>query len=450
MINKNISVWRGDQNPPTEYHLWLKEGKLFAKINADWEQISGEDIPLASNTVDGLMSAADKVKVDNYPEQFVLDLGILNSQLEGEIIAAKSEVAGNRNISFIRFKVQGHDKLKTILIMQWPNGINETAQIMCVDKAQWRRNVTGATGVEGAPTNAYPWERTAPHSIDYDGQRRIIQLKDYENQTVSQEVELPLASDTVDGLLAASDFTSLKDNTTKIQSIWKGNPALVSPSIFFSWNILNQNGTRVESSSSYNITYEKGYKANFTGGWRWVQTEGKKNPTRTDGSWGTVLLASNTDSAPLSIKNITTNTTISQNLYAPKLGLMVSGSNVTPASGEDKTTTSASITFKDRLYYGVVSSSTPTESDIKQLINELVSSRTKTISNITANQYYCYAYPQSLGALTKITQDGATPVLGAFTQKTLTITNAAGLSVALYVYVSNNPGAFTNNELKFE
>lgn len=305
MINKNISVWRGDQNPPTEYHLWLNsEGKLLAKINEQWEQISGEDIPLAS--------------------------------------------------------------------------------------------------------------------------------------------------DTVDGLLAASDFTSLKDNTTKIQSIWEGNPALVSPSLHFSWNILNQNGTRVESSSLYNITYEKGYKANFTGGWKWIQAEGKKNPTRTDGSWGTILPSSNNESGPLSIKNITTNTTISQNLYAPKLGLMVSGSSVAPASGEDKTTVSASVTFKDRLYYGVVSSSTPNEAAIKALTNELVSSRTKTISNITTNQYYCYAYPQSLGALTKITQDGATPVLGAFTQKTLTITNAAGLSVALYVYVSNNPGAFTNNELKFE
>ena len=66
MINKNISVWRGDQNPPTEYHLWLNsEGKLLAKINEQWEQISGDDIPLASDTVDGLMSAADKAKLDS-------------------------------------------------------------------------------------------------------------------------------------------------------------------------------------------------------------------------------------------------------------------------------------------------------------------------------------------------------------------------------------------------
>ena len=305
MINKNISVWRGDQTPPTQYHIWLNsEGKLLAKIEDEWKQISGEEIPLAS--------------ADN------------------------------------------------------------------------------------------------------------------------------------NGLLASSDFTSLKDNTAKIQSIWEGNPALVTPTISGTWTITNQNNTQITTSTNANITYEKGYKAKFEGTWKWVSASRKKNPSRTDGTWGTTLPTSNTNSTKQTSSNITSTTTFTQNIYAPKLGLMVSGSNVTPASGEDKTTVSASVTFKDRLYYGVVSSSTPTESDIKTLTNELVSSRAKTISNITADQYYCYAYPQSLGTLTKITQDGATPVLGAFTQKTLTITNAAGLSVALYVYVSNNPGAFTNNELKFE
>lgn len=150
-----------------------------------------------------------EAKVGNYPEQFVLDLGTLNSQSEGERVAARSEVAGNRNISFIRFQVQGVSELKTTLIMQWPNGINETAQIMCVDKAQWRRNVTGATGVVGAPTRAYNWERTAPHSIVYDEQRRIIQLKDYQRETVSQGVELPLAMSSKPGLMSSADKTKL-------------------------------------------------------------------------------------------------------------------------------------------------------------------------------------------------------------------------------------------------
>lgn len=167
----------------------------------------------------GVMTAADKTKVGNYPEQFVLDLGILNSQSEGENIAAASEVAGNRNISFIRFQVQGVSEIKTTLIMQWPNGINVTAQIMCVDKAQWRRNVTGATGVKGATTNAFKWERTAPHSIDYDEQRRIIQLKDYENQTVSQEVELPLASSSQHGLMSIADKEKISDMESKLSAL---------------------------------------------------------------------------------------------------------------------------------------------------------------------------------------------------------------------------------------
>lgn len=167
----------------------------------------------------GVMTAADKTKVGNYPEQFVLDLGILNSQSEGENIAAASEVAGNRNISFIRFQVQGVSELKTTLIMQWPNGINVTAQIMCVDKAQWRRNVTGATGVKGATTNAFKWERTAPHSIDYDEQRRIIQLKDYENQTVSQEVELPLASSSQHGLMSIADKEKISAMESELSAL---------------------------------------------------------------------------------------------------------------------------------------------------------------------------------------------------------------------------------------
>lgn len=167
----------------------------------------------------GVMTAADKTKIGNYPEQFVLDLGILNSQSEGENIAAASEVAGNRNISFIRFQVHGVSELKTTLIMQWPNGINETAQIMCVDKAQWRRNVTGATGVIGATTNAYKWERTAPHSIDYDEQRRMIQLKDYENKTVLQEVELPLATSSQHGLMSIADKEKISTMESKLSAL---------------------------------------------------------------------------------------------------------------------------------------------------------------------------------------------------------------------------------------
>lgn len=40
-LNKNISVWRGNNTPPTDYHLWEKEdGSLFTKINEGWVQLT--------------------------------------------------------------------------------------------------------------------------------------------------------------------------------------------------------------------------------------------------------------------------------------------------------------------------------------------------------------------------------------------------------------------------
>lgn len=150
-----------------------------------------------------------KTKLDEYPSQFVLDLGTVSSQKEGEYRAASSEVAGNRNISFIRFQTQGVNNLKTILILQYPNGENYTAQIMFVDKAQWRRNVTGATGVKGAATTATQWERTAPHYLGYDAATRKIQFKDY-TQTVSRDVELPLATASTAGLLSNADYQKIQ------------------------------------------------------------------------------------------------------------------------------------------------------------------------------------------------------------------------------------------------
>ncbi len=169
----------------------------------EWLPISSL-IPAATPSAAGLMPADDKKKADNYPAQFVMDFGLVDSQAAGEQMAAASEVAGNRNISFIRFQVKGVSTLKTTLIMQWPNGINQTAQIMCVDKAQWRRNVTGATGVKGDPTNAFQWERIAPQRIVYNASNRKIRLEDYERMLVS-DVELPLATSSQPGLMNSSD-----------------------------------------------------------------------------------------------------------------------------------------------------------------------------------------------------------------------------------------------------
>lgn len=172
------------------------------------------------------MSEGERAKLAGYPNQFILDLGTVDSQDVGEAKAASSEVAGNRNISFIRFQVNGVSALKTTLILQWVNGINETAQIKFVDKAEWRRNVTGATGVSGAATTATQWERTAPHYLGYDATNRKIQLKDY-TQAVSRDVQLPLASPSSAGLFSPyllSMLEMLNEKAGRYADEFKDNP----------------------------------------------------------------------------------------------------------------------------------------------------------------------------------------------------------------------------------
>lgn len=63
-INKNISVWRGDNAPPTNYHFWIKaDGSQFVYTGKDWTDYRGF-IPSASSSQDGLMSKEDKEKLD--------------------------------------------------------------------------------------------------------------------------------------------------------------------------------------------------------------------------------------------------------------------------------------------------------------------------------------------------------------------------------------------------
>lgn len=37
-LNKNVSVWRGDKTPPTNYHVWIKpDGNIYIYNGTYWE-----------------------------------------------------------------------------------------------------------------------------------------------------------------------------------------------------------------------------------------------------------------------------------------------------------------------------------------------------------------------------------------------------------------------------
>lgn len=242
------------------------------------------------------------------------------------------------------------------------------------------------------------------------------------------------------------------ENWTDIENYWVDllvaksvieDSPLVSPVLSGRWTVGNA------SYTDKDIVAERGYTATWEGNFQWDREDGHKSPERTDGDFGDSLPASGLPSSALS-QSFTDSGKIEQSLFADKIGMIVKGEKVVNATGEDETKDSVSVTFKDRLFYGLTDG-VPTAAQIKNLTSELVSSRAKTIRNITApkTKYFVYAYPKSLGDLTNIIQDGATPVLTAFNKYEVDYVAIPGNTVRLNVYVSANDGAFTNVQLQF-
>lgn len=119
---------------------------------------------------------------------------------------------------------------------------------------------------------------------------------------------------------------------------------------------------------------------------------------------------------------------------------------VTTTDGKTATS-SASFTWRAKKYWGTNVGS-PNSSQIIAGTNEFSTGASKGAFSIavgsTANVFY--AYPTSFGALTSIIISGLESI-GAFTQTTVSVTNASGYIQDYYLYTSNNQ--FTSTTISF-
>lgn len=502
-LDRNISVWRGNQYPPTEYHVWIKDnGDIYININGsyvlqispfmtdiinisllldnysitlqetiDWISIYGvrdynlnihkgtkiRFVDSTSNKWKEYVYTAKTSEINNIQNWSLMVSENIGEELQEQISALKIvEIPTDKNSEFLT-SYELHDK-----------DSNKLGQTINIPKDKSIKDVqiadTNATIDEEG--NIIAGNGSTALCIVYtlaNGTYKLVKI-DYSSfieesefadglQVINHKVSVKIDQSTekfISVSNAGVKVSGLQESVTRVNSIWDGNPDLVTPTLNGKWSVYKNDNSEVLPTPSFPIEY--GFKAKYTGTWKWESSPSKKNPTKTSGTWGTTLTASGIPSTSFTSPDyVTNNTTYSQTIFAPKLGLMVSGQNVIPAKGDDSKAASTSISFSNRIYYGINSIKAPSESIIKGLTTVL-GGRGRTISGVTTNgtQYYYYAYPKSLGALSTIIQDGAQPILGAFTRSELNITNAAGVQVALYVYVSNNPGAFTNNTLKFE
>ncbi len=232
--------------------------------------------------------------------------------------------------------------------------------------------------------------------------------------------------------------TALEEATTNKMnrdgSNYQGSLSLVSPAITSQWTVRKQDGTLVATKTDNAISLENGAKADYSGTFQHPAADTThKAPTRCDGSFGTALPAPATPSATLTKAGLTTSTSLTVNLYADKSGLEVSGGKVIKATGEDKTSATASVSFYHRRYWGV---SADAGADITTLTSELSNARAKSITfDCSGGRYFYYAYPKALG--TAAWKVGGFDVSDNVLTET-TVTNEYGLAVTYYVYRSKN------------
>lgn len=70
-LNKNISVWRGNNTPPTNYHLWEKDDILYVYSDDQWKELASTDY---QNQIKELQIEATGQIGDDYEQSYQLKL----------------------------------------------------------------------------------------------------------------------------------------------------------------------------------------------------------------------------------------------------------------------------------------------------------------------------------------------------------------------------------------
>lgn len=264
------------------------------------------------------------------------------------------------------------------------------------------------------------------------------------------------------GAQNAKDIQAIKDGDLPLVGLSIANFNTSTQAVVTPWKVKTADGTSVACIALGSLDTLYGYTVTFTGSYKWQETAGYKSPTAVNGgNWKNKMLPkSGLYSEEITVDNITSDTTITASVKAPKQGLIVENGYVKAASAADFDTKSASISvhFQYKVFAGAVTSALDKsgleeklQSSIKGGSYVAQNGRGKVLTGVTttSQQYYVYAYPSKLGKLTKITMNDAVPLLdGGFTFKTLTVKDPeTGMQLEYNVYTSEQMGAFSNAKL---
>lgn len=304
------------------------------------------------------------------------------------------------------------------------NGINVSDNESVIFEKNGNLSVYATTGDGTSPSIAFPWKSgTVALTSDIDGFG--ADLANY----------IPWS---------ALDFTTL-----------------VVPIITVTWIANMHDGTTpytLTDPNAANITVDTGCVVTQGSSWYYpIPSAGQAGPTVASGSYGPTVVGPDTSSDPLNT-TVTDSVSYSVTISKPKSGLIVVNNQVTVPSGTDTNSASISVAFKGKGYLFYSTNGSVSASDINTMLTTSLGSMNgsfqssvgRTYTNVTAGVglYTYIIYESTFANITTIIMNGATPVLGAFTQESnLTIVNEAQFSILYKVYRTNITQAFTGATL---
>jgi hypothetical protein len=235
---------------------------------------------------------------------------------------------------------------------------------------------------------------------------------------------------------------------------------LVTPSVSVKWTLYKNDGSTeyyIKSSNLKSIIVDKGVKANMLANYKYsAPTISQALPSSaSSATFSSILPGPDNISAPLTVDAISSNRTDIITLQKPKSGLLVSGSQVIFASGNDSTSDSCSIAFKGRGFMMTSEKTTLNADDVQEAYNSgsYQDGRTRTFTGVTpgTGKYFYYIYDAAFGQFTSVLYNDAEAYFGAFQFQPggVTVTNNAGINQNLIVARSNATNAFNNSKIAF-
>ena len=271
-INKNISVWRGDTTPPTDYHLWeTSDGIIKTKINGEWKQLtsptdkenvdksiyeistalhdenkihyllkhnnapdSSFNLEAVTTSKSGLMTSSDKIKLDTN----IHNLGYFNTSGDAEQAASQPKISGNNEIALIQYRYG----LKSGLIIQQV-GDFRTLQILLLDggnSARWI-NFTDSTRTKVRAISR--WNKCGITSLGYDKDNHKLNVRFLDDTLPDAGVKLPIIEekDNKWGLIDRTTYDNAVNLYNKLNNLILKSVDPTSSTVLQSYQLVDGN-----------------------------------------------------------------------------------------------------------------------------------------------------------------------------------------------------------------